>query len=30
MTAVVQTEVIGANRRRVLEAITTHARGVGA
>jgi len=29
MTAVVQTEVTGANRRRVLEATTTHARVVG-
>jgi acyl-coenzyme A thioesterase PaaI-like protein len=29
MTAVVRTEVIGANRRRVLEALTTHARVVG-
>ena len=29
MTAVVHTEVIGANRRRVLEAVTTHARASG-
>jgi acyl-coenzyme A thioesterase PaaI-like protein len=29
MTAVVHTEVIGPNRRRVLEAVTTHARVVG-
>ncbi len=29
MTSVVQTEVTGANRRRILEAITTHARIVG-
>jgi acyl-coenzyme A thioesterase PaaI-like protein len=29
MTAVVHTEVVGPNRRRVLEAVTTHARVVG-